>query len=213
MSVSRPYSRNEEIFHSISHGIGILLAVVGTTIMITLSILYRGALAIVASSIYGFSLIVMYTMSTLYHAIPFPKAKRVFQILDHDSIYLLIAGSYTPITLIALKGSPRGLAIFIVVWIVAIVGIVLNAVNMKRFKKAELVLYLVMGWAALIDLGSIISALGRGGIILLIAGGVCYTVGTIFYKMKRVSFMHGIWHLFVVFGSVLHYVCILLFVL
>ena len=213
MNTAKAYSKKEEIFNAISHGIGSLTAVVGTTIMITVSTLYYNMAAVVSSAIYGFSMIAMFTMSTLYHAIPFPKAKRVLQILDHDSIYLLIAGTYTPITLIALMDSFRGTFIFVVVWIAAIIGVILNAINMNKFKKASLILYIIMGWAVVWDFAAVSHALGNGGFALLLAGGLCYTVGIIFYKMKKVNFMHGIWHLFVFFGCVLHYLCILLHVL
>ena len=212
MSQSKAYSKGEEIFSSISHGIGALLGVVGTSILITLSALYGDALTTTASAIYGFSLIVMYSMSTLYHAIPFPRVKRVFQILDHCSIYLLIAGTYTPILLVSLRNSPRGLIIFCVVWLAAIGGIVLSALKVRHYKKIELILYVVVGWALVWDFGAVVEALGRGGFALILSGGLCYTIGIIFYKMKRVRFMHGVWHLFVVSGSVLHYLCILLFV-
>ena len=213
MKIIRAYTKGEEIFNSISHGVGSLVAVVGTTIMITLSALFYGTTAVVASAIYGAALIAMFTMSTLYHAIPFPRVKRVLQILDHDSIYLLIAGSYTPITLISLRDSPRGLPIFIVVWLAAVLGAILNAVDMQKFKKVSLVLYVAMGWAVCWDIMAVITALGQGGFALLLAGGLCYTIGIIFYRLKKISFMHSVWHLFVVAGAVLHYLCILLFVL
>lgn len=213
MSTSRAYTRNEEIFNSISHGIGILLAVVGTAVMVTLSALRGSALAVAASVIYGLTLVVMYTMSTLYHAIPFPRVKRVLQILDHDCIYLLIAGTYTPITLITLRESPRGIVILAAVWAAAILGSVLNAIDLHRFKGVSLLLYIVMGWAVLYDLRRVVEGLGSGGFALLLVGGVCYTGGIVFYKMKQVRYMHGIWHLFVVSGSVFHYFCVLLYVL
>lgn len=213
MNTSSAYSRNEEIFNSISHGVGILLAVVGTAVMVTLAALGGSALAVAAALVYGLSLVVMYTMSTLYHAIPFPRVKRVLQILDHDCIYLLIAGTYTPITLITLRDSPRGATILIAVWAAAILGCVLNAVDLQRFKRASLLLYVVMGWAVLYDLRRVMEGLGSGGFALLLIGGVCYTGGIAFYKMKKTPYMHGIWHLFVVSGSVFHYFCILLYVL
>ena len=211
MRIPTTYTKGEEIFSSISHGIGILLGVVGTTILVTLSVLAGRPLSIVSSAIYGFTLIIMYTMSTLYHAIPFPRVKRVFQILDHCSIYLLIAGTYTPITLVALHDVPSGLPIFITVWAAAIGGIVLSSLKPPHHKKIELVLYVVMGWAVVWDFRAVAVALGRGGLTLLLGGGICYTVGIIFYKMKQIPFMHGVWHLFVVSGSVLHYLCVLFY--
>ena len=213
MARFQDYSKGEEIFNSVSHGVGVILALVGTTIMVLLSVLSGSVRSVVAASIYGFSLIVMYTMSTLYHALPFPTVKKVFQILDHDSIYLLIAGTYTPITLVSLKDSVRGIYILVVVWAAALVGIVLNALNLRSYKKLELLLYVAMGWAVLWDMPSVVAALTRGGMALLVAGGLSYMFGIIFYKMKKVNFMHGVWHLFVVCGSVLHYLCVLFFVL
>lgn len=213
MSWSGAYSKNEEIFNSVSHGVGSLFGIVGTSVMVTVSVIMYDTRAVVASAIYGATLIIMFTMSTLYHAIPFPRVKRVMQILDHDCIYLLIAGTYTPITLILLRDSPRGIWIFAVVWAAAAIGAILNAIDMARFKRLSLVLYLVMGWMVLFDFRAILRGLGTGGSALLLAGGVCYTVGVVFYKLKKIRFMHGIWHLFVVAGSVLHCLCILLFVL
>lgn len=213
MVAARAYTRNEEIFHSISHGIGSLLGIVGTTVMLTVSVLFYSTRAVVSSAVYGASLILLFTMSTLYHAIPFPKVKRVLQILDHDSIYLLIAGTYTPITLIILRDSPRGVPILAAVWGAAILGAVLNGVDMHKFKKVSMILYVLMGWAVLWDIRAVVHGLGAYGISLLLAGGISYTVGILFYKMKRIQFMHGVWHLFVVLGSVLHYFCVLLYVL
>ena len=207
------YTKGEEIFNSISHGVGTLLAVVGTTLLLTLSILKGDVWAVAGSALYGFSLIVMYTMSTLYHALPFPKVKKIFQVLDHASIYLLIAGTYTPIMLVSLRNSSRGMLILAVVWTAAILGIIFNGIGVKHFRKVEWVLYLAMGWAVVWDFPAVAAAMGRQGLALLISGGLCYTIGVIFYKMKSIRFMHGVWHLFVVSGSVLHYLCILLCVL
>ena len=213
MNTAKQYSISEEVFNAISHGVGALLAVIGTTIMVTISALYYTPLTVVSTIIYGLAMVIMYTMSTLYHAIPFPKAKRIFQMLDHDSIYLLIAGTYTPIMLLAVKGSMRSAVILIAVWVIAAVGIILNKISLQRFKKVSVALYLAMGWAVIIDIHTVVTSLEKNGLITLVAGGLCYTVGVIFYKMKSVKFMHGVWHLFVLAGSVLHYLCILLFVL
>lgn len=213
MSKQAAYSRGEEIFNATSHGVGSLLGVVGAAIMITLSAVFWGWKAVVASAIYGATLILLFTMSTLYHAIPFPRVKRILQILDHDSIYLLIAGTYTPITLITLQTSPWGIPILCAVWGAAVLGAVLNSIDMQRFKRVSLILYVIMGWAVLVDIRSVIKGMSTSGFVLLLVGGICYTVGIIFYKMKQVRFMHGVWHLFVVAGSVLHYLAILLYVL
>jgi len=155
----------------------------------------------------------MYTMSTLYHAISHYRAKQVLQIFDHSSIYLLIAGCYTPVTLVLLGGTPKALALLAAVWVAAIIGVILNAVDMTRFKRIGMMLYLLMGWAALLLIWDIVTLFETAGTVLLIAGGLTYTVGVIFYKMKRIKYMHGVWHLFVLAGSVLHYLCILRYVI
>ena len=206
------YTKGEEIFNSVSHGVGSLLSVVGTSVLVTLAALRGSAFAAAAFAVYGFSLIVLYTMSTLYHAFPMPGVKRVFRIFDHSTIFLLIAGSYTPFTLVLLRGSGAALAVFIAVWAAALLGMVLNAIDLARFEKLSMVLYVVMGWAALSILPQITAALGSG-LWLLVAGGVSYTVGLVFYAMRKVRYMHGVWHLFVLAGSILHFFCVLFYVL
>lgn len=213
MSSRTMYTKGEEIFNSVSHGVGSLLSVVGCAVMVTLAACFRNWVAVVSACVYGLSMIVLYTMSTLYHAIPYQRPKGVLRVLDHASVYLLIAGSYTPITLLLLNGSRKGLLLFATVWVLAIAGIVLNVVDMQRFRKVSMALYLMMGWAALLDIRNIVTTLGSAGSVLLIAGGVCYTVGVVFYKLKRIRYMHGVWHLFVLAGSVLHYLCILLYII
>jgi hemolysin III len=213
MTTFRLYSKKEEILNAISHGVGALLAVIGATTMITLSACFGNWLTVTASVIYGVTLTILFTSSTLYHAIPFEKVKQVLRILDHDSIYLLIAGTYTPITLILLRGSPKGIGIFAAVWILAVVGIILNAINMEKFKRVSMLLYIGMGWAMLWDVAAVVTRLGRSGFAFLLSGGIGYTAGIIFYKMKRIPYMHGVWHLFVLAGGILHYFCVLLYVL
>lgn len=168
--------------------------------------------AIVSSVVYGLSMIILYSMSTLYHATSPGPRKAVLQIIDHSSVFLLIAGTYTPIILIVLGGTPKSLALLVGVWVAALIGIALNAKNMARFRKVSMVLYLLMGWAILIDIPRIASLLGTAGTALLVPGGLSYTVGVIFYKLKKIKYMHGVWHLFVLAGSVLHYICILRFI-
>ena len=205
-----PYSKGEEVVNSISHGAGVLLAIAGCAIMISRS---QDRIATVSAAIYGLSMILMYTMSTLYHAVPIKRAKRILQVLDHASIYLLIAGCYAPVTLVLLRDSRRGLFLLAAVWVLAAVGIILNVVDMNRFKHVGLILYLLMGWAVILDIRNIVGMLGTTGSALLIVGGVCYMVGVIFYKLKQIRYMHGIWHLFVLAGSVLHYLCILRYII
>ena len=207
------YTTGEEIFNSVSHGVSALGAVVGCSVMVTLAACFGNGTAIISALVFGLSLITMYTMSTLYHAFPFEKVKKLFRIFDHSAIPLLIAGSYTPFCLIALDGNPKGMIVVAVVWICAIVAIVLNVVNLDRFERVNLLLYVAMGWAVLFALKDIIRALPKNGFILLTAGGIAYTAGIIFYKMTKIRYMHGVWHLFVTAGSLLHFLCVVMYVL
>lgn len=211
MNEPKQYTRKEECVNAITHGLGILLAVVGSVILIVYAAKLGSVTAIVSAIVYGLSMILLYTMSTLYHAMRESAKKTVFQVLDHSSVFLLIAGTYTPIMLVLLGGTPKALILLIGVWITAIVGIILNVKDMNRYKRVSLVLYLLMGWAVVFDIGKIVPLLGSAGTGLLIAGGLSYTIGVTFYKLKRVMYMHGVWHLFVLSGSVLHYLCILRF--
>ena len=207
------YTVGEEIFNSVSHGIGSVLSIGGMTVLIVLSVLNNTALGLATSIIYGISLIVLYTMSAVYHAIPMPKAKEILRIFDHASIFLLIAGSYTPFCLIALEGRPRGIMVCGAVWLCAIVGIVLNAIDLKKTEKLGTVLYVIMGWAVVFALKDILAVLPAPAFWLLLIGGISYTGGLVFYAMKNVKYMHSIWHLFVLTGSVLHYICVAVYVL
>ena len=206
------YTVGEEIFNSVTHGLGALLGVVGTVILIVLSAINGSSLAIGTSIVYGASLIVLYTMSTLYHAIASERAKAVLRVFDHTSIFLLIAGSYTPFCLIALQGNPRGIFVAAVVWICAVLGIVLNAVSLKKTEKFSMVLYVLMGWSVILVIKDVIAVLPTPAFWLLLLGGIAYTGGIAFYAMKK-KYMHSIWHLFVLTGSVLQYLCIAIYVL
>lgn len=207
------YTTGEEIFNSVSHGVGSILAIGGTVVLVVMSAVHGSALGLAASLIYGISLIVLYTMSTVYHAVAVPKAKEVLRIFDHTSIFLLIAGSYTPFCLVALSGNARGLAVVIAVWACAILGIVLNAIDLKKTEKFGTVLYVIMGWSILAVFKDILHVLPAPAFWLLLIGGISYTGGLAFYALKNVRYMHSVWHLFVLAGSVLHYLCISLYVL
>lgn len=209
----KQYTLGEEVFNSVSHGVGALLALIGGSVVVTLAVVYGGAREIAACTIYAISLVLLYSMSTLYHAFPFPRVKYVFRIFDHSTVFLLIAGTYTPFMLITLKGTTKGLVIFITVWAVAILGIILNSISVNKFAKLSLVLYIVMGWSIVFAIGNVVAALPAGGVWLLFLGGVCYTGGVAFYLAKKIKYMHSIWHLFVLAGSVLHYFCITMYVL
>jgi len=206
------YTIGEEIFNSITHGVGALLGVVGTVVLIVLSAINGSALALGTSIVYGISLIMLYTMSTLYHAIASEKAKAVLRVFDHTSIFFLIAGSYTPFCLIALEGNEKGILVIMIVWLCAVLGIVLNAVSLKKTEKLSLVLYVLMGWSILMVIKDIIDVLPTPAFWLLLLGGIAYTGGLAFYAVKK-KYMHSIWHLFVLAGSLLHYLCVAIYVL
>lgn len=197
------YTLGEELINAISHGVGALLAVAGLVVMLVYS--PHDALTMVSVSVYGGTLVLLYTVSTLYHALGINQAKRVFQILDHCTIYLLIAGSYTPISLLFFGGT-LGWTLFGVVWGAAVLGIVLNAVNMHRFRVFSMICYLAMGWSLVFVVGPLIESMSVTNLILLGTGGVSYTVGAVIYgKGRKTKYMHSIWHFFVLAGSVLHY--------
>lgn len=208
----RRYSLGEEIFNSTSHGIGMLIALASLVLMILISISHRSGIGTLASIVFGLTLLLLYTSSTLYHALTHEKAKKVFKILDHCTIYLLIAGTYTPYALITIGGN-RGLLIFVIIWISALLGILLNAINLERWKILSIILYLAMGWAIVLYLPQLIAGLSTGGLVLLIAGGLAYTLGVVFYVVKKIPYFHSVWHLFVLAGSVCHILSVMLFVL
>ena len=205
------YTLGEEIFNSVSHGVGVALACVGFGILIVLSALYGDAWAVSSSIVYSFSLFALYLASTLYHACPNRRVKGVLQVLDHCSIFLLIAGTYTPYTLITLRGA-LGWSLFAVVWGAAIVGVVLNAIDVQKYSRISMVCYVAMGWVVVLAIRPLMASLAWNGLVLLALGGVFYTVGIVFYVIRR-SYMHSIWHLFVFAGAALHYLCILFYVM
>ncbi len=207
------YTIGEEVFNSVSHGVGALLSVIGASVIITLASCFGNLTAIISSIIYGLSLVILYTMSTLYHAFPFEKVKKVFRIFDHTSIFILIAGTYTPYCLIALHGNNKGIIVSIIVWTCAIIGIIMNAIDLEKTEKLSLVLYVVMGWAIIFAIKDITIALMGPGFWLLFLGGVSYTGGIAFYKLPHIKYAHSIWHLFVLLGSILHYLSVVIYVL
>lgn len=206
------YTLGEEVCNSVSHGVGTIFAVAATTLMIAVSATSGDWHHLAASIIFGLSLIILYMMSTLYHAFVSPRAKEVLRVFDHCSIFLLIAGTYTPFTLIPLGDSVGGY-LFAFIWGATVLGIVLNIISIERFKKLSMVCYLVMGWAIVFTLKPLYENVALGGIILLVAGGLCYTVGTLFYKQTTTPYMHFVWHLFVLAGSVCHFLSVLLYIL
>lgn len=205
-------SIGEEIANAISHGIGALLAIAGTALMIVVACIFSDAMGIVCSALYGFSLIVLYLMSTLYHAITNRKAKRVFQVFDHCSIFILILGSYIPICL-SLLGGWIGWTLFGINAGCTVLGIIFNSIDIHKWHKASLVLYVLMGWSVVVAAIPMLHIVPVPGLALLVAGGVSYSVGILFYRAKRPRYMHSIWHMFVLGGSVLHYFFILFYII
>ena len=204
------YTKGEEMFNSISHGVGALLSISALVLTVVWTVLYGDGLCLLSALIYSISLILLYCMSTLYHALTHPTAKKVFRVFDHCSIFLLIAGTYTPYTLVTLRG-PVGWWIFAAVWAVTVLGIVLNSISIERFTVFSMICYVAMGWVIIVAIKPLAAALPATGLWLLVAGGVVYTLGIIFYAMKW-RYAHSIWHLFVLGGSVLHFFSILLYV-
>ncbi|EGV51505.1 PAQR family membrane homeostasis protein TrhA [Candidatus Endoriftia persephone] len=205
------YSLGEEIAHAITHGIGILLSIGGLVVLMAFASLYGNAWHITSCAIYGVTLILLYTSSTLYHGIPNPRAKQILQQIDHAAIFLLIAGTYTPFTLVNLRGG-WGWTLFGLVWGIAILGIILELATKRRYKRLSIALYLGLGWLVVIAINPLLSAVDIGGLILLLAGGLSYSLGVVFYVWKRLAYHHVVWHLFVLAGSILHFFAVLFYV-
>jgi hemolysin III len=202
----------EEILNAVSHGIGALLAIAGTAVMIVHSVRTGKAIDVVSASIYCFGLIFLYLMSTLYHSMQHRGAKKIFQKFDHCSIFFLIVGSYAPICL-SLLGGKLGWTIFGVNLFFAVLGIAANAVSVARWSSLSLVLYLLMGWSIMAGIKPLLQLVSFHGFLLLLFGGLFYSIGVIFYTIRKPRFMHGVWHLFVLCGSICHYFFILFYIL
>ncbi len=206
------YSLAEELINSISHGIGVLLSIAALVLCVISSCLHHSIVGIVASSIYGSSLIILYLMSCLYHSLKPNKAKKVFRIFDHCSIFLLIAGSYTPFLLLVIGGL-KGFIMLIIIWLAAILGIVGNSISLEKFKKISFPLYLLMGWMVVFSLKSLVANLSHNGLVLLLIGGIIYTIGAVVYLIgHKIKYMHSVWHFFVLGGSIFQFFSILLYV-
>ncbi|PCJ46291.1 MAG: hemolysin III [Gammaproteobacteria bacterium] len=206
------YTIAEEITNSITHGLGVLFSITALTLLVAYSAMNGDAWHVVASSVYGSSLIIMYSASTLYHSVFHIKAKAVLKQLDHAAIYILIAGTYTPYFLISLRDSAVWY-LFPVIWALAILGVFFEFVHIKFLKKISLVLYLGMGWLAIFIINPMMETIETNGLILLLAGGLAYSFGVIFYVWEKLPFNHAIWHLFVLAGSVLHFCSIFIYVI
>ena len=201
----------EEIWHAITHGVGLALSIAGLAILVAFAALQGSALVITSSAIFGATLIILYGASTLYHAITHTQIKKIFQQFDHASIYFLIAGTYTPVTLISLGGA-WGWTIFSIIWGAALVGVFLKFAYPGRFEKLSLVLYILMGWMIVAAMQPLMENMESGGLWLMLAGGLAYTVGIVFYVWDSLPFNHTIWHLFVLGGSILHYLMVLIYI-
>lgn len=213
--VTRPrYTLSEELINAISHGIGMLLAIAGMVLCIVKAGAEGNVVGVVSSSLYGSFMIILYLMSTLYHSFKQDsKVKKVFRIFDHCSIFLLIFGTYIPYTLLTLKGA-LGWTIFGIVLAATIIGIVLSSINLEKFKKISMICYLVMGWAIIGAVKPIYNNLDVKGFALLLVGGIIYTIGAVIYGLgKKHKYMHSLWHIFVLAGTILQFFSIYLYVL
>jgi len=205
------YSIKEEIAHAITHGIGIPLSIAALVLLVAFSALYGNVWHVTSTAIYGSTLVLLYTASTLYHSIPHERAKPLLQKFDHAAIFLLIAGTYTPFTLITLQG-PWGWTLFGLVWAIAIFGVYIKLAGNQRLQRWSLPLYLGMGWLVLFAIKPLISNLETGGLALLVAGGLSYTLGALVYAWEKLNWNHAIWHLFVLAGSTLQFFSIFFYV-
>jgi hemolysin III len=207
-SIERPQSLGEEIANSVSHGVGLLATVAAVPILVVAALRRGDAAGIVGASVFATSMVLLYLMSTLFHALPRCRAKRVFQILDHSAIYFLIAGTYTPFTLGVLRGN-WGWTLFGLVWGLAVVGTVLKALGGVRYTTVSTWMYLAMGWLVLIAAETVWALVPAWGLFWLVAGGVAYTAGAAFFMAERIKYFHFVWHLFVVAGTACHFIAVL----
>ncbi|MHB8761461.1 MAG: PAQR family membrane homeostasis protein TrhA [Coriobacteriia bacterium] len=206
-----PYSLGEEIANAVTHGLGAALSLVALTLLVVAAALWGNVWHLASAIVYGATMFLLYMASTLYHAITHPKARHVFKVIDHAGIYLLIAGTYTPFTLITIR-EDGGWWLFAIVWGLAAIGIALEASWVYRPKWLSALVYLGMGWLAIFAIRPLMEHLEPAGVWLLVGGGLAYSLGTVFYVLKRVKFMHAIWHVWVLAGSVLHFMAVMFYV-
>ncbi|HLW52040.1 MAG TPA: hemolysin III family protein [Candidatus Angelobacter sp.] len=197
-------SRKDELANALTHGLGFALALAGMAVLVTLAGLHHNPRQIVSYSVYGVTLVLLYAISTAYHGVRVPGAKRILRILDHAAIYLLIAGTYTPFALISLRGA-WGWSLLGIIWALAATGVVLKIWFIGRFPRVSVVVYLGMGWLALVAARQLFTHLPPAGLVLLFAGGLCYSFGILFFAFDYKRFHHAIWHVFVLAGSVCHF--------
>jgi len=206
------YSLREDFANSIIHGVGFILSIIGMCVLIAFASIYGNAWHVISCSIYGSTLVFLYTASTLYHSIQLAKAKRVLRVLDHSTIFLLIAGTYTPFTLVNLRG-PWGWSLFGVIWALAVIGILFQTTMLRKGAVVSVAFYVTMGWVVVVAIKPMLSLVDTGGLVLLLLGGVAYTTGVVFYLWRQMPYNHAIWHVFVLAGSALHFFSILLYVI
>jgi hemolysin III len=207
MSTSAAYTAREELANSLTHGLGMLLSIAGLALLVTSSALRGDVWLVTSSAIFGATLVLLYTASTLYHSLQGEQLKRLLRKFDHAAIFLLIAGTYTPFLLVSLRG-PWGWSLFGVIWGLAVVGVVIKFWFAGRFRVISTLIYIGMGWLVVLAVKPMLLAVPPGGLWLLLAGGLCYTGGTVFYLWKRLPYHHAVWHLFVLAGSVCHWVSV-----
>ncbi|BCA94525.1 hemolysin III [Legionella antarctica] len=205
-------TKAEEIGNATTHALGGLLSLVAIPLLIFFARNQHDLLKLISSLVFGSTLLLMYVSSTLYHSVKDPKLKHLFRIVDHASIFLLIAGSYTPFMLVTLKG-PWGWAMFTIVWSLAFSGVVFKIFFVHKFELLSTAIYLLMGWMSLVVVKPIYELLPAGGLACIAAGGLCYTIGVIFYVWERLKFSHLLWHLFVLAGSIFHFFAVLFYVI
>ena len=211
------YTKGEEIFNMTSHIVGGALGIVATVLCVVFAAIHNNGYGVISGAIYGVTMIILYTMSSIYHGLrPNKFSKKVFQVLDHCSIFLLIAGSYTPFALCTFReyNSIIGWTIFSIIWTMAIIGIIFNSIDIKKYKTFSMICYIAMGWCIIFTANLLPKLLGTAGLILLVSGGIAYTIGAILYGVgKKKKYMHSIFHMFILLGSILQFFCILLYVM
>jgi len=206
------YSSLEEIFNSITHAIGALVSIAGLILLIIFSSIYGNSSHVISCTIFGFTLVLLYTASTLYHSFRKPNLKHAFKILDHSCIYILIAGTYTPFLLVTVRGVV-GWSMFVLVWSLTVIGILFKIFFVHRFNALSTIAYILMGWLIIFAIKPLFQTLPGGGLALLICGGMAYTLGIIFYSWNKLPFNHAIWHLFVLAGSICHFCAVIFYVI
>lgn len=202
------YSLGEEIANSVTHGVGAAMAMIGMIVLIVLAVIYGDVWQVISFSIYGGSLLVLYAASTLYHTIQHPPAKRVLRVMDHASIYILIAGTYTPFLVVGMRGAV-GWTLLAIVWLMATVGITWKVFFLGRLEVITTLMYIFMGWMGVFAYREMLANVPQLGVVMLFTGGIVYTLGVIFYAWEKLPYNHAIWHLFVLGGSVCHFVAVI----